>query len=79
MNLNDTVKARLTEFGKRCVEESYREVFGNYANKSQLAKWIKQAQEKERWQIHDLANTLGPWMRPGCQNVIEGNNMELIE
>jgi hypothetical protein len=79
INLNDTVKVKLTKFGKKCIAEAYMNALKDYPDQAQVKVWIKHACKKDLWQFHDLANTLGPWMLPGYDPCFEGNNMELVK
>jgi len=68
-NINDMVKVKLTEYGKKVLFEDYRKHY----NMEPIYKENKDGTSE--WQLWNLMHLFGPYMYNGGKNVIEENNI----
>jgi hypothetical protein len=86
-NINDTVKVKLTEFGKQMLEQDHNEFWGS---RGMLEKFPYTSPEEDengyvKFQLWSLMGKLGRFCYMGCVNpfdtviLIDENNLRDVE
>jgi hypothetical protein len=76
LNLNDSIKVKLTEYGRDIYYHQYDELNGRAGRVLCEASYPKVDENGfTEFQLHHFMNLYGEYMIVGCKNVIEDNNI----
>ena len=70
-NVNDHVKVKLTDVGRRAIVKNHERLFGARANQYPMRKVDEDADGWSRWQLWDLMQEFGPHIVSGCHPPFE--------